>query len=505
MNLFKPIDLELAAFVLGKGENGDVFQLVAYLTAALRQGYSFIKIGQILDPSPNTLAEEDSPLSAEESAVLGSVLLKGMEKLRLECPSALVLEEERLSFELYHSLHKKFKDLYSKHLITPPRISIDQIKLKELIEELQQTGVITFEQGDAIYKGCTQSITLISGGPGTGKTYTAGVLLALFWRLIAEVPCKIVLAAPTGKAAANLQKSFSKFANSLPGLQDVQATTLHALLRLGGKRELKPLDADLILIDESSMIDTKRMVALMEAVKPGTRIIFMGDPYQLPPVEVGGLFAELIQAGSAGSLLTKCQRTDLAAIVEMAQAILEGRGDNVILNTQIEPFLEEALAEYTPPENATIEELLNFFSKYRILSPVNRGAWGCETINAQLFTKLTREKQEAIVPIMVTKNDRTLNLNNGDVGILVGGSAYFSGVEVRKIPAIALAEYTLAYCLSVHKSQGSEFDKVLLLWPEGAERFGRPGLYTGVTRAKKRVDLVCAPETFKKTLLGRDT
>ena len=503
MNLFKPIDLQLADFVLGPEQTPEAHQLISYLSAALRQGYSSIQIGEELIPSPSELNEEEETIPPSEKIQLYEQLRKGFALLQKEHFPALVIEQNQLSFELYATLKKRFWQLYRQHCETPPEIGVDPMLLKQRVEKLCQDGVVTEEQGAALLKGSLQSFTTISGGPGTGKTFTVGILIRLFTELVGK-PCKIALTAPTGKAAANLQKSVKDFAG-------IEALTLHALLKLGRSGAAKPIDADLVIVDESSMIDMKRMVDLFGALKKGCRLILLGDPYQLPPVEVGGLFAELVAENQHGVHLSKCLRTDLQSIVELAQGALQGDFAKLAFSQEIEPFLEEALRLYTPPQEASPAELLTFFNRYRILSPLNKGKWGCDTINHALFKKLPRTQDKFIAPILITKNDRTLNLNNGETGVLVchtpgeyraGDVAFFPGLgEVRQFPAIALPQHTWAFCLSVHKSQGSEFEQVLLLWPEKAEKFGRPGLYTGITRAKRKIDLVSSHETLRATLV----
>jgi exodeoxyribonuclease V alpha subunit len=154
-------------------------------------------------------------------------------------------------------------------------------------------------------------------------------------------------------------------------------------------------------------------------------------------------------------------------------------------------------------------EMMDAFNRFRILSPLRKGPHGVEAIN-ELFLK----KPSHAAPIILTKNDRGLELFNGETGVLIrkdlskphfqeGDYAIFPGDRpdaIKRVPAVLLPPFEYAYCLSVHKSQGSEFDHVLLMLLEGSENFGNQVLYTGVTRAKRKLEIWCSLATLKKTL-----
>lgn len=308
------------------------------------------------------------------------------------------------------------------------------------------------EQQEAIRFAAEHAVTLICGGPGTGKSYTAARLVAALGG-----PGEVAVAAPTGKAAANLGRALGR-----------PAQTLHALLQ-------KPrLPHDLVVVDEGSMIDAGMMARLLQAVKTGARLVLLGDDDQLPPVEAGNLFADLV-ALSPVCRLTRCLRTDLTEIVDKAEAVKQGK---IIETLPLPSIAELAQLEGT------------------ILTPLRRGPYGADALNRQLHAR-----RKGPVPIVVKKNDLKRGLSNGDVGILEGGVARFT--EDLSVPAALLPPYDYAYVLSVHKSQGSEYDRVHVLLPQGSERFGREMLYTAITRARHDVKVYGDPDIAQAVVSKR--
>jgi len=479
------IDEALAEFILKKGSSQEALLLLSHLSKATRAGHLCISYDDgLITPSIEELWNtSEKPLTAEEMQNMQKQMLDGFKQLP-EHP-ALRREGHRLYFQLYWNLEQRFIERYRSLRVTPPSIPI---VAPERVENLLP------EQLHVVKHVCENALTLLCGGPGTGKTYTAGQMIH---HLRALIP-RMALAAPTGKAAANLQKSLEKALSAdVPKVQ-----TLHALLY--GKSSLP---YDLILVDESSMIDVHLMVRLLESLTPGARLVLIGDPHQLPPVEAGGLFSDITRyeqslPDSRVCTLNTCMRTDLQSIITFAKHILDGHAKDAwqmirpILPSlePMEAFVELVAPHFIPPKGILDQpsELLAFFNRFRILSPLRRGPAGVDSLNARLAQHLAKQRA---IPILITKNDAKLNLFNGEMGVLLReeNCALFEG---RRISAVLLPPYEYAYCLSVHKSQGSEFDHVLLILTEGTEIFGREGLYTAVTRAKKQLDLICREETF---------
>jgi exodeoxyribonuclease V alpha subunit len=347
---------------------------------------------------------------------------------------------------------------------------------------------LTAEQQQAVAKALQHPLSLIAGGPGTGKSFTAAAIANAF---AAQKRDAILLAAPTGKAAASLEKK-------LPGMQ---AMTLHRLLQVSSFEDFQEpppwIYMDLLIVDECSMIDPALFARLMRAVRGKTHLVLLGDPYQLPAVEGGSLFADLLFSQVAPSTeLTLSVRFEKSALMAVAEGILSGD----IARIQLEPFPDEeqiwqaVRAHFPAPSNAPNEDL-SLLHRFALLTPLRRGPFGVEALGKRLFSRFQQlgvYGQYLSIPILVTKSDKQLKLCNGQMGLLIhriGRSeedyALFEGGE--RFARKHLPPFEYAYALSVHKSQGSEYEEVLLLIPEGAEAFGRELLYTGATRARKKL------------------
>lgn len=389
--------------------------------------------------------------------------------------------------------------------------------------DLAEQPLLNSDQQMAVKGSANQSLAIITGGPGTGKSFTAGCLIRMLASLH-DGAFKVALSAPTGKAAAHLEETL-RAQGPLPANLLLESTTLHRLLRLvpgAGRLSGKTVDYHCVVVDESSMLDAALMLHLFDAIGPNTRLVLIGDPEQLPPVEAGSLFAEL--SDLFAFRLNQSIRMGDGGLLACSRAIQKGDAANVMqlfastpelqrIELQLRPNdLVEWLAARLPsplyeskPDPA---ECLRSQKRFRVLSGLRQGPLGIDELNRALLQRYLLEYHHWIaIPILVTKNDFRMNLYNGMSGVVIRkaaerfGMAYFlSGGEMQAIPEQSLAQYEIGFCLSVHKSQGSEFDEVLALFPPGSERFGREALYTAVTRAKKRVSLVIDPSTLELAL-----
>ena len=392
---------------------------------------------------------------------------------------------------------------------------------------------------------------LITGGPGTGKTRTVAVVLALLASQAAGKPLRVLLAAPTGKAAIRLTESIRQVLDTIaPGtLPGLEAMTLHRLLGLTPNSahprwdEAHPLAADTVIVDEASMIDLALMAKLFAAVPPAARLILLGDSDQLASVETGHVLGDICAAGReapqgplGGSICElrenfRVQRDsdrvrELSGLVnagaaEQAVELLESLPTPDLTGKPLPPAsrLAEHLAEpivagfRAALSAASPAEALAALGSFRLLCALREGPYGVANLNRMAESALARAG--LLVPekrhysgrvIMVLRNDYQLRLYNGDIGILLpdpasGGDlrAWFPGEKggARALPPSRLPDHETAWAMTVHKSQGSEFSRLLLILPDqDTPVLTRELIYTAITRARIGVELWSRPEVL---------
>lgn len=400
-------------------------------------------------------------------------------------------------------------------------------------------------QRQAVAAVLNHGLVLLEGGPGTGKTSTvAGMITALRAR---EPGGRFHLAAPTGKAAGRLRAATG---GTLP------CKTLHRLLESRGDRfgrhRGRPLDLDLLVVDEVSMLDLGLMAALLEALPDSCRLVLVGDPAQLPPIAPGAVLQELQrpdrrrQLGAAAITLTTTYRnagaiaavagalrqvlaagtivTDpLAAILPLLQALEDT--DNLRWRPCSPRSLPSELLERLrrhqgslarlagrcrPGSDQGCRALLAERDRLLVMAPQRQGRWGLEAIHRTLLEgRLDGELQDlpAGTPVLCGRNLPELDLANGDVGLVVGGPGASArllfgdgnGEAIWIHPGQLAGAAEPALALTVHKAQGSEADEVIVLMPSGGSQDGRL-LYTALTRAGQAALLLtdAAPGVYEK-------
>ncbi len=443
----------------------------------------------------------------------GSELLEADESLfekalnHLNDGEEIIIQSEKIWLPYYYYSELGICKKLIKLIEYPHQII--NINLKEKIKSIEEKYHITFarEQKKAINQVLLNRILVLTGGPGTGKTTTTLGLIELF----KELKFNITLAAPTGRAAKKISETTGR-----------EAKTIHRLLKYSPKNntffknEDNPIHTDVIILDEVSMIDVILMNQLLKAILPGTFLVLIGDVDQLPSVGPGNVLKDIIESGviPVVRLTTIFRQESRSLIIVNSHRINEGKYP--ILKGEKERdfyFLEEEIPQ------AAVRKIINLCttrlpSKYKIdpvvdiqvLTPMYKGEVGADNLNYQLREALnpkgTQIKYRDNIfrvndKIMQIKNNYDKEVFNGDIGTINKINLEESTLEVsfyeRKVSYdfAELNELVLAYAITVHKSQGSEYKIVII--PVTTQHYlllQRNLLYTGITRARDMVILI---------------
>jgi exodeoxyribonuclease V alpha subunit len=408
-------------------------------------------------------------------------------------------------------------------------------------------------QREAAKAALTRRFTVISGGPGTGKTATVARILALMIELAGGERLRIALAAPTGKAAMRLKRSMAQAADKLPLAEELrtalptEAATIHRLLGvIPGAASFRHnrdnrLACDLLVVDEASMIDLPLMARMLEALPDDARVILLGDRDQLASVEAGAVLADICsgagettrgaenqpavvhltrsyrfgEESGIGRLSRLINAGDTSAALELlttgghADVVWRNLPPGRAFSAEFAAAVKKGYAGYL--RSTTPAAALEGLERFRVLSPHREGTWGVGNLNLLCEAALGLHGREGsagyrLKPIMVSGNSYDLGLFNGDTGVLMDdpadnrAAAWFDDPDagVRRLSPLRLPPWETAFALTVHKSQGSEFDRVLLILPERlSEGLSRELLYTAVTRARSQLEVWGTEEVFR--------
>jgi exodeoxyribonuclease V alpha subunit len=396
-------------------------------------------------------------------------------------------------------------------------------------------------------------LTVVAGGPGTGKTTTVARIVALLLEQAASADAPeplVALAAPTGKAAARLVEAVHEEAAELDvsdavraRLGALDASTLHRLLgwRPGSHSRFRHgrgnrLPHDVVIVDETSMVSLSLMARLVEAVRAEARLILVGDPGQLTSIEAGAVLGDIVgpDASAAGGIvvLDRVHRYG-GSIARVAEAIRRGDADEVVEALgavawiPVDPADPEAAASLGPVHDGAVvtaravmdaaragagEAALEALGGFRVLCAHRRGPHGVAAWTSRIETWLTEEidgfgtEGDWYVgrPLLVTENDYGLRLYNGDTGVVIStgpghaSAAFERQGEILEFSPTRLAAVDTVYAMTVHKSQGSQFDTAAVLLPEPTSHvLTRELLYTAVTRARRELILVGTEEAIR--------
>lgn len=673
-NLLKPIDLELAnslcmnEVTLSKKREANTSevshseeelklfaQLIILLSQALTRGEVCIELNK-LQASDLVSCEQGLEEFLRNFATIKFIDLdKTHQLLDKEKPYEMVINyplvimQGRLYFsrywfyqhQVYYFIQSRLQQTQSIGQLDELGNNLNQLFPEGVEKEPVENGQVERKQVErkqinwqmiAAANACLNRFSVITGGPGTGKTTTVTRLLAAL--ISQQEDLRIALAAPTGKAAARLVESIlaakSELAKTFPLAEKIPVTsfTLHRLL--GWRPEgfsynhKKTLPYDLVIIDEASMVDLPMMAQLMEALADDARLILIGDKDQLASVEAGSVLGDLCDSGvmvngypahglekqraqvleplcampqgqlepyiesgaplmanSLSQLRVSYRFTSESGIGKLADAVNSGRSDLLLDSFSnfndiqswshlLPPYTDLSLYPQSGESLAAAEtawqsqvvagyghylraikqgkspvEVLQLFNKFQLLCALRQGSWGLTALNERIVTLLQghgllnkeslssarpiSEMQSSAEksrwypgrPVMISRNDYELNLFNGDIGIamevdtgagkekelrvcFIASDPEASGVQVRQLLPTRLPQHETAFAMTVHKSQGSEFDDVGLVLPENySPVISRELIYTAITRAKKTFSLYTKQEVLQRGIQSR--
>ena len=495
------------------------------LTEAAQNGHTYLPSDRLVSESAEILGTD--AVSAENAVT--AMLLSGMlvqetgeAERRIYLPS-FFHAEMGIARKLYQMLRHTNCDL--------------GVPMETAVAKAEARSGITLsdKQREALYMVMQNAVSVITGGPGTGKTTVINAII----EIMTASDAAVALCAPTGRAAKRMAETCG-----------MEAKTIHRLLELNfsgegdkqifGRNEEAPLDEDVIIVDEMSMVDVALMHALLKAMRPGSRLIMVGDADQLTSVGAGDVLRDILKSGS----IPACRLTDIyrqaaeSMIVVGAHRINSGKAPEInrkdkdffLMHREDADGIMETICEVCA---SRLTKAYGFdpYRQIQIISPSRKSALGVYAINRALQARLnppSNKKQEKLSgewtfregdKVMQIRNnydltwktdngDEGVGVFNGDVGIISRISHEGKYMEVvfedeRRVryDFTQLEELEMAYAVTVHKSQGSEFDAVIIpMFPCAPQLMCRNLLYTAVTRAKKLVVLIGREEVMHKMI-----
>ena len=473
----------------------------------------------------------------DELLIKSSRLLKVGEDLLEECIRDLALKNSFYiantgdEIIVYYTPYHLAENHVAKKIIELSRVEFDELDVdaEKEIYKIQETNDILFgkKQIIAIKESLENGMLIITGGPGTGKTTTINAIITI----CEDLGLEVVLAAPTGRAAKRMTETTGK-----------EAKTIHRLLEISfmeenstfSKDEESPIEADVIIIDEASMIDILLMNSLLKAINPGTRVVLVGDIDQLPSVGPGNVLKDIINSGTIKVVMLDeiFRQAEESMIIVNAHKI--NKGEKPLLNEKDKDFF--FMTKRNPEEiiqtiiNLNKDRLPSFYGfdpirDIQILTPMKKGEVGIHSINkflqAALNPKSETKSEKQMGEELFRVGDKVMQIKNnyklewklirdgieidGGEGVFNGDFGYISEIDREdsllkvmfdeekevEYDFKQLDELKLAYATTVHKAQGSEFPVVIMPISSGPSMLLTRNLfYTAITRARKLVVLV---------------
>lgn len=468
----------------------------------------------------------------------------------------LVLSDDRLYLERYWRYEQQVAGLIRDRLGRgeAPLAPATEETLRRLLAEDGETT-----QFRAARVALASKLAVIAGGPGTGKTYAVGAMLVALAAAGAETFPLVGLCAPTGKAAARLGQAITELARDVGDpaisaiLEQVTPQTIHRLLGWAWGRSRfrhdgsNRLPHDIVIVDEMSMVSLPLAARLLAALRDDATLVIVGDPFQLESIEAGTVLADIVGpaadrpaadtaiAGKVTVLDRVYRFEEDSSIADFADAVRRGDPDDAIerladggdrlrwVRSPEDPEFAAMWREVTSQRSrlvdlanaGDVDGAIQALTEVAVVCATKRGPNGVSQWSRSIELALD-ERYPGLRwdtewypgrPVMITRNDYNLDLYNGDIGVAVatvdGLRAVFERGEVRTFPLSHLPEHQTVHAMTIHKSQGSQFDQVVVVLPDEESRLlTRELLYTAVTRARRRVWVV-SPENVVRRAVSR--
>jgi exodeoxyribonuclease V alpha subunit len=585
---FSPFDSQIGKFLASLAANHDPCVALAgqFVSRQLRDGHVCLNLREIAGRSIITVENPEQSIQCPEL----SVWLQSLKNARCVGQPGdfkpLILDaQDRLYFQRYWQYEQDIAKFIMSRMDRPPEI-VDSVKnLRETFLSYFPVSEETVNwTGLAAAAACLKHFLVITGPPGTGKTSAITRILA-FLMDVRGRQLRIALCAPTGKASSRLEESVKRAKLSLTCPDEIknaipeEAMTIHRML--GSVRhspyfrynEKKPLPYDVVIVDESSMVDLPLAAKLMTALAPGAQLIWLGDKDQLASVEAGAVLGSIcfpeplnVYSGKFGQQLARIwgrlpaisksaegvsdcivelrhnyRFTRESGIGLLSQAVRSGniedalklvhnekyadiRYHEVIRINQIAEMLADLVSEHYQKyveaalsADRNVESVFDLFDSFRVLCAMRVGTWGALRINA-LIERILSER--GLInpsfyhyegrPVIIVQNDYRKNLFNGDIGLILKDASDNDRLKVffrdrkkniRKMAPERLPPHETVWAMTVHKSQGSEFNQIALILSDAdSPVLTRELLYTGITRARFGVNIWAGPEILAKTI-----
>ncbi len=437
-------------------------------------------------------------------------------------------DAHRIQLPHLHRAETSIAEVLSRSLKTNSGLPL--IKVDLAIDWAQEKASFGFadEQVEAIRTALTQKTSIITGGPGTGKT----TILRALVQIIVAKKVNVILAAPTGRAAQRMSEATGGFAK-----------TIHRLLKWDHQKgrfvhnESNPLKGGFLIVDESSMLDVRLASSLVRAIPQSAHIVFVGDVNQLPSVGAGNVLKDLIESKAVP--VTRLQKifrqNEESSIITTAYNVLNGaKGTPYLLDSTAELGTQYDLQFIKAPEAEDCLKVIEYLCKQfipnklrkdpfrdtQVLAPMHRGVVGISNINATLQSVLNSNKNGFTFgpnkycigdKIIQNRNNYDLNIYNGDIGTIESIDYDNSTLQIRfdsetvEMTRSDLLDVSLGYAISVHKSQGSEYPIVIIPLVKGHfMMLQRNLLYTALTRGKKKIFIVGDPVAYFMAVKNAD-